>query len=188
LATDYIAITQQQVIAQGTLEAVIRQVKDTSATLEPIVFEVDSCKRVELDWHGGIEEVLARLIADPAVEKSKRGRPKLGVTSKEVTLLPRHWEWLSQQPGGASVTLRKLVEQAQKHVSPEQRIITKQQQLDRFMLLVAGDTQGFEEASRALYRNSKISFEKAICSWSDQLKQLLLKKFNEIAEMHSGNL
>lgn len=188
MATDYIAIDQQQIVARGTLEVIVRRVKDMGTVHEPMVFEAESCKRVEVDWHGEAEEVLAAFAADLPAPKTKRGRPKLGVISKEVTLLPRHWEWLSQQPGGASVTLRKLMEQAQKHASPEQRIITKQQQLDRFMLLVAGDTQGFEEASRALYRNSKISFEKAIYSWSDQLKQLLLKKFNEIAEMHGGNL
>lgn len=186
MVTNYIAIDQQQIIARGALEAIARQVKEMSATLEPIVFETESCKRVEVDWHGNIEEVLARLIVDTPAAKTKRGRPKLGVISKEVTLLPRHWEWLSQQPGGASVTLRKLVEQAQKHVSLEERITIKQQQLDGFMLLVAGDTQGFEEASRALYRNSKISFAKAICSWPDALKQLVLGKFNEIAKIHSG--
>ncbi|WP_299587235.1 DUF2239 family protein [uncultured Microbulbifer sp.] len=185
--SDYIAIDQQQLIARGTLEAVIRRVKSMDASLEPLIFETDSCKRLDIDWHGDIETVLARL-APPTAKGSKRGRPKLGVVSKEVTLLPRHWEWLSKQPGGASVTLRKLVEQARKNVSPEERITISQQQLDRFMLLVAGDTLGLEEASRSLYRNSRISFEKAIYSWPDDFKQFVLNKFNEIAEMHSGNL
>ncbi|WKD51291.1 DUF2239 family protein [Microbulbifer spongiae] len=188
MATDYIAIDQLRVIARGTLEAIAHQVKDMGAAHEPIVFESESCKRVEVDWHGDTEEVLARLTADTHTPKTRRGRPKLGVIPKEVTLLPRHWEWLGQQPGGASVTLRRLVEQAQKQVSLEERITTKQQQLDGLMLLVAGDAPGFEEASRALVRNSKISFEKAIHSWPDDLKQILLAKFNEIAEMHSGNL
>ncbi|MFS1523483.1 DUF2239 family protein [Microbulbifer sp. 2304DJ12-6] len=188
MATDYIVIDQLRIIARGTLEAIAHQVKDMGAAHEPIVFESESCKRVEVDWHGDIEAVLARLTTDTQIPKTKRGRPKLGVIPKEVTLLPRHWEWLGQQPGGASVTLRKLVQQAQKQVSPEERITTKQQQLDGLMLLVAGDTPGFEEASRALYRNSKISFEKAIHSWPDDLKQVLLNKFNEISEMHSGNL
>ncbi|MFA0811835.1 DUF2239 family protein [Microbulbifer epialgicus] len=188
MAIDYIAIDEQRIIARGKLEIIVRRVKDMGATHEPIIFETESCKRVEVDWHGDIEEVVAKLNTDTPLPKTRRGRPKLGVTSKEVTLLPNHWEWLSQQPGGASVTLRKLVEQAQKHVSLEERISTKQQQLDSFLLLVAGDTPGFEEASRALYRNSKISFKKAIHSWPGDLKQLLLIKFNEIAEMHSGNL
>ncbi|GAA5444297.1 hypothetical protein Misp06_02483 [Microbulbifer sp. NBRC 101763] len=188
MATDYIAIDQQQIVARGTLEVIVRRVKSMGTTHEPMVFEADSCKRIEVDWHGDTEEVLAALSVDVPAPKTKRGRPKLGVIPKEVTLLPRHWEWLGQQPGGASATLRKLVEQAQKHVSLEERITTKQHQLDRFMLLVAGDTPGFEEASRALYRNSKVGFEKAIQFWPEDLKQLLLSKFNEVAEMHSGNL
>ncbi|MCO1334377.1 DUF2239 family protein [Microbulbifer sp. OS29] len=188
MAIDYIAIHQQRIIARGTLQAIARQVKTRGNNLEPIVFERESCKRVEVDWHGDIEDVLARLATDTPPSKTKRGRPKLGVIPKEVTLLPRHWEWLRRQPGGASVTLRKLVEQAQKHVSPEERITLKQQQLDGLMLLVAGDAEGFEDASRALYRNSKISFETATRSWPDEIKQLVLEKFNEIAEMHSGTL
>ncbi|WP_444930084.1 DUF2239 family protein [Microbulbifer sp. SSSA002] len=188
MSADYIAINQQQIIARGTLETVIRQVKEMNTDPEPIVFEAESCKRIELDWHSDTQVLLAELAANTAARKSKRGRPKLGVTSGEVTLLPRHWEWLRQQPGGASVTLRKLVEQAQKQLSPEERISGKQQALDKFMLLVAGDTPGFEEASRALYRNSLISFEKAIHSWPDDLKKLVLNKFKAIAEMHSGKL
>ncbi|BBM02369.1 DUF2239 family protein [Microbulbifer sp. GL-2] len=188
MATDYIAIDQQQIVARGTLEVIVRRVKDMGTVHEPMVFETESCKRVEVDWHGDAEEVLAALAADLPAPKTKRGRPKLGVIPKEVTLLPRHWEWLSQQPGGASVTLRKLVEQAQRNVSLEERISISQQQLDRFMLLVAGDTLGLEEASRSLYRNSRISFEKAIYAWPDDFKQFVLNKFNEIAEMHSGNL
>ncbi|AWF82331.1 DUF2239 domain-containing protein [Microbulbifer sp. A4B17] len=188
MSTDYIAIDQQQIIARGSLEVVIRQVKNMGANHEPIVFEAQSCKRVEVDWHGDTEEVLAVSAADTAAHKAKRGRPKLGVIPREITLLPCHWEWLSQQPGGASVTLRKLVEQAQKQVSPEERITRKQQELDKFMLLVAGDTPGFEEASRALYRNSRISFKKAIHSWPSDLKKLVFSKFEEIAEMHSGKL
>ena len=42
------------------------------------------------------------------------GRPKLGVVAREITLLPRHWDWLAQQTGGASVAIRKLVEEARR--------------------------------------------------------------------------
>ncbi|WP_226645461.1 DUF2239 family protein [Microbulbifer variabilis] len=187
MASEYLAIDRQQVIAQGTLETVVRQVKSLESQLEPMVFSADNCKRVEIDWQGDFETVLARLKPDTAPSNTKRGRPKLGVISKEVTLLPRHWEWLKQQPGGASVTLRKLVEQAQKQVSIEERISTQQQQLDRFMLQVVGDAPGFEDASRALYRNSKVSFEKAVSGWPDKIKHFVLVKFNNIAEMHKGN-
>ncbi len=79
------------------------------------------------------------------------GRPKLGVVGREVTLLPRHWDWLSAQPGGASVTLRKLVEAARKQGQGEQKIRQTQDVAYRFMYAIAGDLPGFEEAARALY-------------------------------------
>ncbi|WP_444923169.1 DUF2239 family protein [Microbulbifer sp. DLAB2-AF] len=184
---EYIAIERQQLIARGTLESIVRQVKSRETPLEPMVFSTDNCQRIEIDWQGDIETVLTRLKPSTTPTSAKRGRPKLGVISKEVTLLPRHWEWLRQQPGGASVILRKLVEQAQKDISLEERITTSQHQLDRFMLQVVGDAPGFEDASRSLYRNSKVSFEKAIRAWPEEIKHFVLAKFNDIAEIHSGN-
>ena len=79
------------------------------------------------------------------------GRPKLGVVGREVTLLPRHWDWLAAQPGGASVTLRKLVEAARKERQGPQAIRRAQDAAYRFMHALAGDLPGFEEATRALY-------------------------------------
>ncbi|WP_444919674.1 DUF2239 family protein [Microbulbifer sp. CnH-101-G] len=187
MAPEYIAIDRQRVIARGTLEAVVQQVKSLEPQREPMVFSTDNCQRIEIDWQGDFETVLARLKPCTAPSNAKRGRPKLGVISKEVTLLPRHWEWLKQQPGGASVTLRKLVEQAQKQVSVEEHISIQQQQLDRFMLQIVGDAPGFEDASRALYRNSRVSFEKAVSDWPNDIKHFVLAKFNNIAKMHKGN-
>jgi uncharacterized protein len=184
---DYVAIHEQKFIAQGSLEEIVHQVKLIDSTIEPFVIETQSCKRIELNWHGNAQTVVDNLPGQPSQATTKRGRPKLGVISKEVTLLPRHWEWLRSQPGGASVTLRKLVEHAQKNVSVEELITMKQQLLDGFMLLIMGDSPGFEEASRSLYRNSKISFKKAIDTWPDEIKNFVLIKFNEIANMHSGN-
>ena len=95
-----------------------------------------------------------------------RGRPKLGVKSKEVTLLPRHWQWLAEQSGGASVTLRGLVEQARK--SEDHSKVTARQASDAtysFMTAIAGDKPGYEEAVRALYAKDAVKFAAQIAAW-----------------------
>jgi hypothetical protein len=93
------------------------------------------------------------------------GRPKLGVVAREVTLLPRHWEWLAAQPGGASVTLRKLVEIARKRDQNLGKIRQAQEAAYSFTVAVAGDLPGFEEASRALFAWDLDRFSQLIAAW-----------------------
>ena len=83
------------------------------------------------------------------------GRPKLGVVAREVTLLPRHWEWLNAQPGGASVSLRKLVEEARRTSSAKEQIRKAREAACNFMSVIAGNLPGFEEATRALFANNQ---------------------------------
>lgn len=187
MPTEYIAIYDKRVLARGDLETIVRKTKAIDASIEPIVLAWDTCKRIEFSWYGDAETVLANLpapsaAADRAVTR-KRGRPKLGVTAKEVTLLPRHWEWLASQRGGASVTLRRLVDQAIKNASPEERIRVLQNQLYSLISILA-DEPGFEEATRALYRNSRVSFEAAIQPWPDDFKALVMEKFDAISQQH----
>ena len=186
MTTKYLAIHKQKFIAEGSLNEIILQVKSLDTNIEPIVIESEDCKRIEINWHGDAQNVIDSLSGSVKQVGNKRGRPKLGVISKEITLLPRHWEWLAMQRGGASVTLRKLVEQAQKNVSIEDLICIKQQQLDKFMMLFLGDSPGFEEASRALYRNSMVSFKQAIAIWPEEIQNFVLSKFNDISNQHSG--
>lgn len=181
----YLAIYDKAVVARGTLEEIVKQVKIVDDNLEPIVFEEKNCKRIDFSWNGDAQTVLANMSTDNSPSQ-KRGRPKLGVKAKEVTLLPRHWEWLSTQKGGASAAIRRLVDEAQKNPSTEDLICAKQQQLDKFTLAFLGDEPGFEEASRALYRNSKVSFEAAIESWPADIKDFVMAKFMEISDLHSG--
>lgn len=187
MKTQYLAIYDKEVISQGSLEEIIHQVKAFNSNIEPMVFAVNNCRRIDFSWYGDAQTVLANVSADNT-QSSKRGRPKLGVKAKEVTLLPRHWEWLSTQKGGASSALRRLVDEAQRNASTEDVICGKQQQLDKFMLAFLGDEPGFEEASRALYRNSKVSFEAAIGSWPAGIKDFVMGKFMEISDLHSGEL
>lgn len=102
------------------------------------------------------------------------GRPRLGVKSREVTLLPRHWEWLDSQSGGASSRLRFLIESAMKDVSPRQRIKDAQENCCRFLTVVAGDNPNFEEATRALYRRDRSSFVHETMEWPDDVKEFAL--------------
>ena len=109
---------------------------------------------IDIDTRGDEEAVRARYSPPPA-EPRGRGRPKLGVVAREVTLLPRHWEWLATQPGGASVALRKLVDQARKADDAPQRQRAARDAAYRFMSAMAGNFPGFEEAIRALYAGDR---------------------------------
>ncbi|WP_231758930.1 DUF2239 family protein [Microbulbifer elongatus] len=185
MTNEYVAILAQSLVARGSLASVVREAKARADGVDPIVLEIDSCKRLEIDWHGDPDTIVARVQQLGSPAPARRGRPKLGVTSKEVTLLPRHWEWLATQRGGASVTLRRLVDAAMKNATAEERISMKQNQLYNLLNLFA-DAPGFEEAARSMYRNSRVGFEKAITDWSADVRDLLLEKFDEIAAIHQG--
>jgi hypothetical protein len=118
---------------------------------------------VELDLRGSAAEVAARYA--PQRAPRPRGRPKLGVTAREVTLLPRHWEWLSAQPGGASVALRKLVERALRDRDGAGQRRASQEAAYRFMSCMAGDLPGYEEAIRALFADDRARFDAQVADW-----------------------
>src|SRR3954469_25489132 len=123
----YIAFDGDHRIASGGLREVARAAKEALARRKDasvLIFHAGTSGPVELDFRGSVEEVLARLPADAEVTASADdavavaprgpGRPKLGVIAREITLLPRHWDWLAEQPGAASVALRKLVDEARR--------------------------------------------------------------------------
>ena len=140
--------------------AVKRTVEAGSATIT--VFDGANGRVVDLDLRGTDADVAARY-APQAEEAPKRGRPKLGVVAREVTLLPRHWDWLAAQPGGASVALRKLVEAARKADASGQR--TRVEVAYRFMSTLAGDLPDFEEASRALFTGDLERLDALMSAW-----------------------
>jgi uncharacterized protein len=94
----------------------------------------------------------------PADSHRGRGRPRLGVLAREVTLLPRHWDWLASQPGGASAAIRRLVEHARTANADRDRTRDAQESAYRFMSATLGDHPGFEEAIRALYAGDRNRF------------------------------
>jgi hypothetical protein len=112
---------------------------------------------------------------DAVLAKAGPGRPKLGVVAREVTLLPRHWAWLSSQPGGASVALRKLVEQARKDSQSQDERRQSQEATYRFMSAMAGSLEGFEEAARALFAAERARFEALLTPWPPDIQTHLLQ-------------
>lgn len=168
------AFAGHRLIASGPPRDVVVAVKAAVEAGESVLaFDDADARPVEFDLRGTLEEVLARL-APPVEEKpqGKRGpgRPKLGVTAREVTLLPRHWDWLASQPGGASVALRKLVEGALKEAEGPDRVRKGREAAYRFMTAVAGDLPGYEEATRMLFAGDWTAFDAAVEGWPEGVR------------------
>ena len=151
---------------------------------EPIAIFSDATGRaIDLDLRGSVDEMLAWLaksagpaeVQAPSTEPRGRGRPKLGVVAREVTLLPRHWEWLNAQPGGASVALRKLVDEARRTNGGRDRRRAARDAAYHFMSAMAGNLKNFEEASRALFADDRRKFTALIASWPDDIRDYVVK-------------
>ncbi|HEX4327967.1 MAG TPA: DUF2239 family protein [Burkholderiales bacterium] len=180
----YTAFLGNRRLATGTLPEVATRAKQEheigSAAL--LVFADADASAVELDLRGSLDEVLARLphvdseypleTAEEEAAEAPRGpgRPKLGVVAREVTLLPRHWDWLGRQTGGASVVLRKLVEAARKQSADLDRVREAREATYRFTVAMAGNQPGFEEATRALFAGDGPAFTEHSVSWPLDLR------------------
>ncbi len=174
------AFAGQKLIASGdVVDVALRikehQQKDKKATI--LVFDDATSQQVEFDLRGSDEAIVKRLKAlqeDEVADDDKKpgpGRPKLGVVSREIGLLPRHWEWLATQPGGASVTLRKLVEEAKKKNQDKDRLRQAQEIVYKFMSVMAGDLPRYEEALRALYAQHEKDFAAMIAEWPKDIRE-----------------
>lgn len=181
--TTFTAFKGTQRLAAGALAAVALAVKAAEAEgpVGPIFIYADATgKAIDLDTRGSTEEVAARYAvpaesAPPKDEGRGRGRPKLGVVAREVTLLPRHWDWLAAQPGGASVTLRKLVDDARKRDGGWPNRRAAQDAAYHFMSAMAGDFPHFEEAIRALYAGNRADLERHIAGWPKDIRDHALR-------------
>lgn len=208
LNTPCTAFEGSRCIASGELKTVALAAKhamDSEAanpTPPPVLIFNDATSEViEMDWRGTAEQFAARLASLPAAPDQVQdsgvanspgeddssvaprgpGRPRLGVVPREVTLLPRHWEWLATQPGGASVALRKLVEVARRSCEVKDRVRQASAIGYKFMSTIAGHEAGFEEASRALFAGDQAGLEALIAGWpvdvQTHLKKLLADAF-----------
>jgi hypothetical protein len=173
----YIAFEGDRCIASGDLREVARSAKAALGRhpqASILIFNGQTSAPVEVDFRGSVDDVLARIPSPetPAAGEANvvaaprgPGRPKLGVVAREITLLPRHWDWLAQQTGGASVVIRRLVDEARRNGEDGNRIRLAQEATYRFMSTMAGNRPHFEEAIRALFASDAIRFEKLIAEW-----------------------
>jgi hypothetical protein len=176
-------------LASGPLAEValaVLKASKNAAEASILVFDDANGRPLDLDLRGTEHDIVARLpppasdsetAADgPAVPEPRgRGRPKLGVVAREVTLLPRHWEWLGTQPGGASVALRKLVEAARRTSGDLDRSRAARDAAYHFMSAMAGNLPGFEEASRALFADDRRGFAGLIAGWPGDIRDHIVK-------------
>lgn len=180
----YIAFEADHCIDAGDLREVARAAKeefDRRSDASILVFNGTTGEPVELDLRGSLDQVLARLPLhdvkpatqdlEPEAPASRGpGRPKLGVVAREITLLPRHWEWLGKQPGGASVAIRKLVDEARRHGEGRDRNRAAQDAAYRFMSVMAGNKPHFEDAIRALFAPDPARFAQLIAGWPKDVR------------------
>jgi hypothetical protein len=192
------AFNGERLLANGPLDAVtlaVRHALGEGATGPVLVFDDHSGRLVDIDLRA-TPPAISQDIDAPASSRSMPegttprgrvsrierlapalprgpGRPKLGVVAREVTLLPRHWDWLAAQPSGASATLRRLVEEARRSGDGKARQRQAEEAVDRFMQAMTGNYAGHEEASRAFWRNERENFEALIATWPDDVRDYL---------------
>ena len=177
----YSSFAGDALVASGPLRAVLPatwQRLHARADETLLLFEDWTGRQVDFDFRGTADEVVARAEAAQASQEAqaagaRRGRPRLGVVSREVSLLPRHWEWLEEQPNGISAALRRLVDEARKREPEKERERRAVAAASRFMSALAGDRPGFEEASRALFAGDRGRFTDLIRDWPADVRDYL---------------
>lgn len=173
------ALLDVALVTKNAIDAAAQNPQPSSV----LIFNDATSEIIELDWRGSVAEFQTRVaqlpLSDAATTRQEinpsaeglpnaakgPGRPKLGVVPREVTLLPRHWEWLATQTGGASVALRKLVEVARKESELKDRVRLASAVSYKFMSTMTGHEAGFEEASRALFAQDLKTFEHITQNW-----------------------
>ena len=180
------AFVGTQRLASGSLEEVtlaVKRIAGRDRTASPLVFDDATGRAIDLDLRGTDEAAVQRLeshavygsaTSQPRGQRGP-GRPKLGVVAREVTLLPRHWDWLASQPGGASVALRKLVEHARRANGDKDRVRMAREVAYRFMSAMAGDLRNLEEASRALFAGEAARFYSLVAAWPEDIRDHTVK-------------
>jgi hypothetical protein len=197
----FTAFEGQRRLASGPLAEVALAVKQAEprASEALAIFSDATGRAIDLDLRGPDDDIVGRLppmpLPSPAVPKETpseprgRGRPKLGVVAREVTLLPRHWEWLNTQPGGASVSLRKLVEAARRANGDKDRIRDARDAAYHFMSAMAGNLPHFEDASRALFADDRRQFAVLIAAWPGDVRDHIVRlAFRDLDPVDPANV
>lgn len=187
----HLVFRDDRLLAEGSLAELVQTLHGLSAIARQgvLLFETDTGCEIDVDLRGSVSDLAARYPAaainpktpahngeihagvDDVPVPRKRGRPKLGVVGREITLLPRHWEWLDTQRGGASASLRRLIDQARKELAGEDAARAAQERTQRFLTTLAGNLPGFEDAIRALYARDQERFEHQLTGWPVDLRR-----------------
>lgn len=190
LQTPTTAFNGVVLLASGPLQdvAVAAKAAIEAGPAGPVLIYDDATGRIiDVDIRGTDGEMITRLEharlaeaapvewAEASEEPRGRGRPRLGVVAREVTLLPRHWDWLASQPGGASVALRKLVEEARRASGDKDRRRAAQEAAYRFLSSIAGNFPGYEEALRALFAYDRRGFGERMAGWPPAIRDYAVK-------------
>jgi len=193
LSTPCTAFVGSRQLGSGALIDVALAIKAAGAEDSPepaLTFDDASGKVIDLDLRGTTAEIVTRLTEHGELEAlaartrrrspgegvtGSRGRPKLGVVAREVTLLPRHWEWLATQQGGASQALRRLVDEARRADGGQTEAKAARERAYRFLSAIAGDLPGYEEAIRALFAGQSDDFADRMAAWPVDVRRHALK-------------
>lgn len=164
-------------IANGPRQDVLAQLRAMRLTpdISVRVFNDANGECIDFDLRpdAPTDEVMAPAAPDTGTVRTV-GRPKLGVVAREITLLPRHWEWLNRQPGGASVALRRLVDESRKANEGRDTARAAREAAYRFMSNIASKLADFEEATRALFAGNQQRFDALVHSWPDDVRNHLV--------------
>ena len=171
----YTAFAGNRRIAAGNRDIILSELKQYTDTHDDrvLIFEDMTGKQVDFDFSGSLDDVLERGRARTV--RVRPGRPKLGVVGREVSLLPRHWDWLEDQPNGISAAIRRLVDEARKREPGAQRARRLRDGIARFMWSMGGDLPNFEEATRALYGETDARLEDLIASWPGDVREHVVR-------------
>jgi hypothetical protein len=176
----YTAFAGSRQITTGGRDDVLRTLKKKYGRVNGtvLIFEDQTGKQVDFDFQGTADEVVARAAGETRIGP---GRPKLGVTSREVSLLPRHWDWLESQPNGISAAIRRLVDDARHNETGAERGRHVRHAVGRVMWAIAGDLPNLEEAGRALYAREDKSLAKLMDAWPKDIQSYVLRRVKEAA-------
>ena len=173
LTHTYTAFVGSTRLVSGPLAQVAIAVKNAEADkpAHPVlIFSDHTGKALDIDTRGTDDAIIDRY-SPPPVAPRGRGRPRLGVVAREITLLPRHWDWLAEQPGGASVTLRKIVDDARRAGGDQHLVKKAHEAAYTFMHALAGNLRNYEEAMRALFANDRARMELLISEWPRDVRE-----------------
>jgi uncharacterized protein len=180
----YAAFADCRLVASGTRDEVLRATRkhlDGGGT-PVLIFEDASGRQVDFDFRGTIDEVIAR--ASTAVKQGP-GRPRLGVVSREISLLPRHWEWLESQPNGISAAIRRLVDDARRNETGIERGRHVRNAISKFLWAIAGDFPHFEEVARALHAREDSRLESLMSGWPEDVRAHVFKRLEHAVALEA---